>query len=517
MDRPGNGFEESGNRVPAVPAQIAPARRFPMFQKWLRYTLCLSLLLTPSANFPSRAASSPAVDDVSSIDPLLKKPYLELLQLAPTLHYSSQQIGQVRKQLKSEQASKQRELKAQQKKMDAEIAQAQQDLKKVGDDFQLSEDEVVAKRHDLHCRIQDLQSQLADSKIALMTGMPVEYDNRNAKLDLIEKWPSAKQEIARQMDSGQARSRKWGDAADIGFRIIEPNQEDDIKDGQEAVQEMKQMGMLPKPIEDPEITEYVNRVAQNIVRNSDLKIPLTVTLLNSKEINAFALPGGFLFINHGLLLEARSEAQFAGVIAHEISHDVARHGHRLSKKATIASLVYQAAQIGALIFTGGAVGIGTYYALQYGFQGLGLVLSLQLLGVSRDYELEADQLGVQYVWKAGYNPEGFIEFFDIMASKEGYAEKTSFFRTHPAFYDRIVGAFREISFLPEQERAIDNTKEFETIQAKMKKIDEDLEKQDKDHPSLFKREPGCPGEPDTGKPRAARQAAIRASSPSPGA
>jgi predicted Zn-dependent protease len=208
-----------------------------------------------------------------------------------------------------------------------------------------------------------------------------------------------------------------------------------------------------------------------------------------------------------LLLEAQTEAQFAGVIAHEISHDVARHGHRLMKKATIASIIYQAAQIGALIFTGGVVGIGTYYALTYGFQGLGLFLSLELLGVSRDYEMEADQLGVQYVWKAGYNPEGFIEFFDIMASKEGYAQNTSFFRTHPAFYDRIVGVFREISFLPHNDMAIDNTREFETIKAKLKKMNEDLEKEDENRPTLFRREKGCEGQPDTRTSPAPREGA----------
>ncbi|MBI3934291.1 MAG: M48 family metalloprotease, partial [Acidobacteria bacterium] len=138
----------------------------------------------------------------------------------------------------------------------------------------------------------------------------------------------------------------------------------------------------------------------------------------------------------------------------------------------------------------------------------GLFLSLQLLGVSRDYEMEADQLGVQYVWKAGYNTEGFIEFFDIMASKEGYVEKTSFFRTHPAFYDRIVGVYREISFLPRQERVVDNTREFEAIKAKLIKINEDLEREEKDRPTLFKREPGCPGEPDKGMPPATRGAAL---------
>jgi Zn-dependent protease with chaperone function len=467
----------------------------------LHYALCVLLCMNPASLLPvlTAAPAAASADDAASINPLLRKPYLELLQIASTAHYSSQQLEQVRKRLKSERDQKERDLKSQQKTLDSQIKQAQEELKKVGDRFELTEDQVSARRHDLHCRIQDMQSQLADAKIQLQTGLPVEYDNLNAKLDLIEKWPAAKQEIARQMESGQARNRKWGNAQDIGFRSIEENQEDDIKDGQEAVQQMKQMGLMPKPIEDAEITEYVNRVAQNIVRNSDLKIPLQVTLLNSKEINAFALPGGFLYVNHGLLLEAQTEAQFAGVIAHEISHDVARHGHRLMKKATIASIIYQAAQLGALIFTGGAVGIGTYYALQYGFQGLGLFLSLQLLGVSRDYELEADQLGVQYVWKAGYNPEGFIEFFDIMASKEGYVEKTSFFRTHPAFYDRIVGAFREISLLPPQERAIENTKEFDAIRARMKQLDEDLEKEDKNRPTLFKREPGCPDVKDQGK------------------
>ncbi|MBI1955048.1 MAG: M48 family metalloprotease, partial [Acidobacteria bacterium] len=163
--------------------------------------------------------------------------------------------------------------------------------------------------------------------------------------------------------------------------------------------------------------------------------------------------------------------------------------------ATIASIIYQAAQIAALIFTGGAVGLGTYYALQYGFYGLGLALSLQLLGVSRDYELEADQLGVQYVWKAGYNPEGFIQFFDVMASKEGYVEKTSFFRTHPAFYDRIVGVYREISFLPKQERAIENTSEFQAMQSRLREVVKKLDEEEADRPSLYKQEPGCPGEP----------------------
>lgn len=464
---------------------------------WLHYLLCFAILATPLSSVPvsARAIPGPPLQGGGDIEPLLKKSYLELLQLAPTLRFTRQQFDQVRKRLKDEQKQKENDLKARQKQLESQIKEAQNQLRRLGEAKGRSEEEVSAERHDLHCKIQDWQSQLADVKIALSTGVPVEYDNLHAKLEVLEKWPAAQAEIQRELESSQASRRKWGDPQDIGFRTIEPNQSDDIKEGQEAVNQMKQMGLLPKPIEDPEIVEYVNRLAQNIARNSDLQVPLQVTLLNSKEINAFALPGGFLFLNHGLLLEAQTEAQFAGVIAHEISHHVARHGHRLMKRATIASIIYQAAQVAALIFTGGVVGVGAYYALSYGFQGLGLFLSLQLLGVSRDFEMEADILGVQYLWKAGYNPEGFIEFFDIMASKEGYAEKTSWFRTHPAFYDRIVGVFREISFLPRQQQTIDTTQEFIAIKAKLQKLNEQLEKEDKDRPSLFKREPGCPGQP----------------------
>jgi Zn-dependent protease with chaperone function len=461
------------------------------FRKLVSLTLSVSLLAT--VNSPSGWAAA-AIED-KAIDPLLKKSYLELLALAPTLEISARQFSQVRNRLKSEEKAKKDELKRKADNIEKQIRAAQDELKRLNAGASIETEAIKNQRHDLHCRIQALQSELAEAKIVLQTGVPVEYENYNAKLDLIEKWPAEKRNIAQTISSGQAHARKWGDAQDIGFRTIEPNQEDDIKAGQEAVQQLKQLGMLPKEIEDPVITEYVNRLAQNIVRNSDLKVPLHLTILNSKEVNAFALPGGYLFVNRGLIEETQSEAQLAGVLAHEISHDVARHANRLLKRATIASIIYQAAQVAALIFTGGVAGIGTYYALQYGFQGLGLVLSLQLLGVSRDYELEADLLGVQYLWKSGYNPEGFIQFFDIMASKEGYVEKTSFFRTHPAFYDRIVTAYREISFLPKQEQAVDNTSEFQNIKAHLKKLAETLDKEEKDRPSLIKREPGCPAEP----------------------
>ncbi|OFV96983.1 MAG: hypothetical protein A3F68_05745 [Acidobacteria bacterium RIFCSPLOWO2_12_FULL_54_10] len=459
-------------------------------------SIILSIILLVSTNTPNgRAVMLPTVQASQSIDDLLKKSYLELLEKSPNFRFAKQQYQEALKRLEKEEKTRKDGIAKKQKDLENQIRRAQDELRKLNISAAEDTPEMATRRQDLHCRIQSLQKQAAEAKVARDNGIPIEYENMRAKLEILEKWPTAKAEIQNVIESGQARARKWGDAEDIGYRTIESNQEDDIKKGQEAIQQMKQMGMLPPEIQDEEITEYVNRLSQNIVKNSDLQVPLNVTLLNSKEINAFALPGGFLFINRGLLAEARNEAQLAGVIAHEISHAVARHGNRLMKKATIASIIYQAAQIAALIFTGGAVGIGAYYALQYGFYGLGLALSLQLLGVSREYELEADQLGVQYAWKAGYNPEGFIQFFDIMASKEGYVEKTSFFRTHPAFYDRIVGVYREISFLPMQEQAIENTSEFETMQTRLQEVTKKADEESGKRPTLYGGEDKCPPEP----------------------
>ena len=457
-------------------------------QKFWSVVLSVSLLLSiNSANVYAAAV----VEDTSGLDPLLEKSYLELLELAPELQFTSRQIEQVRERLKDEEKARKDKLKSREENFEKQIKAAQEHLKELNAKAVMETAETETRRHAIHCQIQTYRDELAKTRIERQNGVPVEYENYNAKLDLIEKWPAEKRRIEEMIDTNQAHARKWGDALDIGFRTIEENQEDDIKTGREAVQELEQLGMLPEEIEDPIVTEYVNRIAQNLARNSDLTVPLNLTVLNSKEVNAFALPGGYLFVNRGLIEEAQTEAQLAGVLAHEIAHDVARHGHRLMKRATISNIVYQAAQVAAMIFTGGAAGIGTYYALNYGFQGLGLVLGLQMLGVSRDYELEADLLGVQYLWKSGYNSEGFIQFFDRMASKEGYVEKTSFFRTHPAFYDRIVTAYREISFLPQQEQAVDNTGEFRSVKAHLQEIAKSLDAEEENRPTLLKREQGC--------------------------
>ncbi|MEW6732689.1 MAG: M48 family metalloprotease [Acidobacteriota bacterium] len=158
------------------------------------------------------------------------------------------------------------------------------------------------------------------------------------------------------------------------------------------------------------------------------------------------------------------------------------------KRATIAGIIYQAAQIATLIFTGWVAGIGMYYALQYGFFGLGMVLELSLLGVSREYEMEADQLGVQYAWRAGYDPRGFITFFDKMASEKGYIKSASFFRTHPPFFDRIVRVFSEIEFLPTKVELKVDSSSFQQAKEQLIQLRKDIKP--KKRPTL-KRMPEC--------------------------
>ena len=416
----------------------------------------------------------------------LQKSYIELFDLAHTLKFSTTEIAAQRRTLEKGKNSCVARFKEHAKQYGKQIDAAEKDLKKTTAGLRETE------RNQKHCKIQNLELLRSESQALSSHAIPTAYDNLNAKLDLIEKWPLLYRQTQQEIANGSYLTRRWGDVKDIGFREIAANQQDDIKKGQQAIEEMKRSGLLPPEVEDKAIQEYVNSVAQRIAQKSDLKIPLHVSVLQSREINAFALPGGYLFIERGLLEAAEDESELAGVIAHEMAHDAARHANKLMKRATIAGIFYQAAQVAAMILTGGVAGIGTYYALQYGFYGLGLVLNLELLGVSRDYELEADQLGLQYAWNAGYDPSGFIRFFDKIATREGYVNGASWFRTHPPFYQRMVDTRREIMFLPDKPEMIVQTSAFDQMKKELAPIAESAKKEELNKPSLkITRQEGC--------------------------
>src|SRR5690348_9346241 len=440
----------------------------------------------PGSSSPTQSQENAVSSRPTELRNLLQKSYVELFDLAPTLAFSPAETAAQRKILEKGKDFCVSRFKAHGKEYEKQIEAAQKDLKKK------TASVTEVRRSQAHCRIQNLELLRSEAQALSGHAIPTAYDNLNAKLDVIEKWPTLYKQTQQEIASGAHLNRRWGDVKDIGFREIAANQQDDIKKGQQAVEEMKRSGLLPPEVEDKAIQEYVNTVAQRIAQKSDLKIPLHVSVIQSREINAFALPGGYLFIERGLLDAADDEAELAGVLAHEMAHDAARHANRLMKRATIAGIFYQAAQVAAMILTGGVAGIGTYYALQYGFYGLGLVLNLNLLGVSREYELEADQLGVQYAWNAGYDPSGFIRFFDKIATREGYIKGASWFRTHPPFYQRMVDSRREIMFLPPKPNMIVQTSAFEAMKQQLIPVVAVANKLESDKPSLkMTREQGC--------------------------
>jgi predicted Zn-dependent protease len=215
-------------------------------------------------------------------------------------------------------------------------------------------------------------------------------------------------------------------------------------------------------ITDPVVTEYVNRIGQNIVRNSDCKVPFTIKVIDSDEINAFALPGGFFYVNSGLILNADEEAEVAGVMAHEIAHVCAHHAARQMTRMSYA-------QISALplIFIGGWTGYGVYEAASIG-------LPVAFLEFSRDFEAQADYLGVQYMYRSGYDPQAFITFFEKVQAlekhKPGLVSKA--FANHPQTPDRILHTQEEIArILPPRDEYMVTTSEFDDVKARLARIE----------------------------------------------
>ncbi|HWN76099.1 MAG TPA: M48 family metallopeptidase [Candidatus Udaeobacter sp.] len=218
-----------------------------------------------------------------------------------------------------------------------------------------------------------------------------------------------------------------------------------------------------KMIDDPIVTEYVNRVGQNLVRNSDAQVPFTIKVIDSDEVNAFALPGGFFYVNSGLILRAQEESELAGVMAHEISHVTARHG---TKQATKGELIQLGAMAAMIVVPYGWAGYGIY-------QGMNLAIPLTFLKFSRDAEREADFLGIQYMYKAGYDPNAYVTFFERIQADEKRRPGTipKFFSTHPPTPERIELAQKEIArILPDKDEYIVTTSEFDSVKGRLRNV-----------------------------------------------
>jgi hypothetical protein len=303
-----------------------------------------------------------------------------------------------------------------------------------------------------------------------------------------EKKPAAQVSTAKALsakeDPSQIGKRKINSGTDKLFGWLGGSQSKEIAVGRQLALEVEQQAKL---VEDPIITEYVNRVGQNVVLHSDAKIPFTIKVIDSDEVNAFALPGGFFFVNKGLILAADNEAELAGVMAHEIAHVAARHA--MENQGKMQAIQY--GLLGTIIFGGG---IASTIAQNAG----GFAQLMSFLQFSRGAEMEADVLGVQYLYASGYDPTGMSTMFEKLNSKNKKKPGTlsKIFATHPQSIDRRDASLALVARFPEQEEYVISTSEFQRVKAHLLKITNakagvisDLDEEGNQKPTLKRRQP----------------------------
>lgn len=292
-------------------------------------------------------------------------------------------------------------------------------------------------------------------------------------------------------DPSQIGKRKINNGTDKFFGWLGGSQEKEIQIGRMLAAQVEQQAKL---VEDPIVTEYINRVGQNIVLHSDAKVPFTIKVIDSDEVNAFALPGGFFYVHRGLILAADNEAELAGVMAHEIAHVAARHAMENQGKGTLIN--YGA--LAGIIFGGPIVST----VLQ---NGGGILAGLAGLKFSRGAETEADSLGVQYLYAAGYDPVAMSTMFEKLASrnkkKPGSIEKL--FSSHPQSIERRDASIALVARFPEKEEYVISTSEFNRVKAHLLRLTNakagikgDFDEEDTAKPTLKKRQPDA-AEPDS--------------------
>ena len=256
----------------------------------------------------------------------------------------------------------------------------------------------------------------------------------------------------KKKDPEQIGNREVG--AGVNFYSLEK----EIALGKQLAAEVEREARM---VDTPLVAEYVNRMAQNLAKNSDLKVPVTAKVIDSEQVNAFALPGGFLYVNTGLLQQTDTEAELAGVLSHEIAHVAARHATRQASRGQLANIASL-----PLIFLGGWAG----YAVR---QGAGLAVPLTFLKFLRGFEEEADLLGLQYVYKTGYDPNAFVDFLEKLEAREKKRPGTmsEIFRSHPPLASRIKTTQQSIqSMLRQQPLYIVTTSEFDAVRQELQSV-----------------------------------------------
>ena len=314
-------------------------------------------------------------------------------------------------------------------------------------------------------------------------------DTKNAKPTAT---PEPQGPLAAKDDPSQIGKRNINKGTDKFFGWLGGSQEKEIQIGRQLAMEVEQQS---KMVDDPVITEYVNRVGQNIVLHSDAKIPFTIKVIDSDEVNAFALPGGFFFVNKGLILAADNEAELAGVMAHEIAHVCARHAMENQGKSTFMNY----AALAGILF-GGAIVSNVLY------NGGGILTGLASLKFSRSAEEEADRLGVQYLYASGYDPTAMSTMFEKLAAQNKKKPGTlaKLFSSHPQSIERRDTSLQLVARFPEKDEYVISTSEFQRVKSHLMKITNakagvttDFDQGDDGRPSLKKRQPDAADQANT--------------------
>jgi hypothetical protein len=412
------------------------------------FALSLALLI------PLRADQEPSYIPAEDIP---NQPFVNLLQPQQEA-YRPDTLKELRAGIERERDDRLEEIRNTEKRWKEKLEADRRELEFLNKSSSADAEDVARRRSSLHIEIAALERGIRDKVQEREHTIPATYQLRLSKLWLAEHWPDRRDEILEEIEEGRARRRKHGDIDDIGYRLLASDSEKDIPVGEQASRQMIAGGWLPSPLHHEEVQTYVRHLASKLAASSDLKIPLHVTVLDSQELKAVALPGGFVYITTGVIRAAQTESELAGVLSREIARIAARHATRTSKAAWISRFFVPVTQIVAGVFTGGTANAGAYYGIGYGIEGVGSLLNGALNGADEKHQREADQLGLQYAWKAGFDPRGFVTFLDSIADRND----ASFLSPEPNLEKRMLHLFSEIQYLPPRETSSDS-EEFQRI------------------------------------------------------
>lgn len=331
------------------------------------------------------------------------------------------------------------------------------------------------------------QLGIAFSLLLLAAPVFAQNDSQNSSATPQKQTSAAKLDPLDEKENPEMIGKRNINKHQINFYSVDK----EVAIGRQFAQEVDRSAKL---VEDPIIVEYINKVGQNLVLHSDAKVPFTIKVIDADEINAFALPGGFFYVNKGLILAADNEAELAGPMAHEIAHVAARHGVEQASKGQLVNWATL-----PTIFLGGWGG----FAIR---QGLGLAIPVGFLKFGRSAEYEADMLGVQYLWATGYDPHAMATFFEKLQAQEKKKPGTinKIFSTHPMVGDRIEKVNSLIARFPERSEYTINTSEFQQVKNRLISLTNaratggrgglGASDADSKRPTLKRRQPGAPGE-----------------------